>query len=115
MEKGAKKKLENSEDLYDLPLNMTSAYLCSQLEMAMALPSLPKKNLPESGECIYSIDFFQCADLNAYSSSRKVHSITSNIKIQAVDCEWIGLSNNQAEEDEMGGPCSTNGGEEEHV
>ncbi|KAJ9574314.1 hypothetical protein L9F63_026040, partial [Diploptera punctata] len=35
MEKGFKKKLQNSDDLYDLPLNLTPAYLCAQLDMAM--------------------------------------------------------------------------------
>lgn len=48
MEKGAKNKLENSEDLYDLPVNLTPAYLCSQLEMAMVLSSA-SKNCPDSG------------------------------------------------------------------
>jgi hypothetical protein len=86
MEKGAKKKLENSEDLYDLPLNLTPAYLCSQLEMAMALPSV-SRNCPESGQCIYliQVDFFQCCD--SYSSNSKIHIITDNVKIQVIDCE----------------------------
>ncbi|XP_069682959.1 ATP-binding cassette sub-family C member 10 [Periplaneta americana] len=49
MEKGAKQKLENSEDLYDLPLNLTPAYLCSQLEMAMIQSSKMKKSHHDSG------------------------------------------------------------------
>jgi hypothetical protein len=52
MDKGAKKKLENSEDLYDLPINLTPAYLCSQLEMAMILSSVTKKHCPESGQYV---------------------------------------------------------------
>jgi len=44
MKKGAKKKLGNSEDLYDLPTKLTPAYLCSQLEMAMTLPSVTKEH-----------------------------------------------------------------------
>ena len=39
MKKGAKKKLGNSEDLYDLPTKLAPTYLCSQLEMAMTLSS----------------------------------------------------------------------------
>jgi ATP-binding cassette subfamily C (CFTR/MRP) protein 10 len=58
MEKGAKKKLENSEDLYDLPINLTPAYLCSQLEMAMVMSSVTKKHCPDSGQCVYLIDIF---------------------------------------------------------
>ena len=48
MEKGCKKKLQNSDDLYDLPLNLTPAYLCAQLDMAM-VQTLPKNYEPESG------------------------------------------------------------------
>jgi hypothetical protein len=44
MKKGAKKKLGNSEDLYDFPTKLTPAYLCSQLEMAMTLPSETKEH-----------------------------------------------------------------------
>lgn len=58
MEKGAKKKLENSEDLYDLPVNLTPAYLCSQLEMAMVMTSVTKKHYSDSGQCSYYIDIF---------------------------------------------------------
>jgi hypothetical protein len=49
MKKGAMKKVGSSEDLYDLPLTLTPAYLCSQLEMAMVLSSVSKKHFPESG------------------------------------------------------------------
>jgi hypothetical protein len=49
MKKGAKKKLGNSEDLYDLPMNLTPAYLCSQLEMAMAMSSVTKEHCTEGG------------------------------------------------------------------
>ncbi|PSN57205.1 hypothetical protein C0J52_05033 [Blattella germanica] len=53
MEKGAKKKLTNSDDLYDLPLNLTPAYLCAQLEMAM-IESSNKNNPFESDRRITS-------------------------------------------------------------
>jgi len=49
MKKGAKKKLGNSEDLYDLPNKLTPAYLCSQLEMAMTLPSATKEYDTDTG------------------------------------------------------------------
>ncbi|XP_021924384.1 multidrug resistance-associated protein 7 isoform X3 [Zootermopsis nevadensis] len=52
MEKGAKKKLENSEDLYDLPVNLTPAYLCSQLEMAMVMTSVTKKHYSDSDTAV---------------------------------------------------------------
>ncbi|XP_067010232.2 ATP-binding cassette sub-family C member 10 [Anabrus simplex] len=35
MEKGMKRKLEQPDDLYDLPINLTPPYLCNQLEQAM--------------------------------------------------------------------------------
>lgn len=61
MEKGAKKKLENSEDLYELPISLTPVYLCSQLEMAMVVSSVNKKHHPDSGQCVYLVAIFLSA------------------------------------------------------
>jgi hypothetical protein len=49
MKKGAKKKLGNSEDLYDLPINLTPAYLCSQFEVALGMSSVTKEHCTDAG------------------------------------------------------------------
>lgn len=52
MKKGAKKKLGNSEDLYDLPINLTPAYLCSQFEVALGMSSVTKEHCTDAGAAV---------------------------------------------------------------
>jgi ATP-binding cassette subfamily C (CFTR/MRP) protein 10 len=52
MKKGAKKKLGNSEDLYDLPVNLTPMYLCAQLEVALAPSSVTEECYTDAGQYI---------------------------------------------------------------
>jgi hypothetical protein len=58
--------------------------------------------------------------MNMHKHQQKATSMVNMGRVRNY-CGYMGiyyvcpLINNQAEEDEMGGPCSTNGGEEERV